>query len=251
MNPLKNTLRKLLLSIGYDIRKTSHIGLDSNFDIQRIFGMRPLRLIFDVGAHFGETATEYAKRFPEATIYSFEPSPDTFSILEKNMTSLPRVKTVNSALGDSCSEQTFFVNRLSATNSLLAARPDVADEVTRSLMENTRCTKVSVTTLDAFCRENQISAIDLLKIDVQGFESKVLAGARELLAEQRIALVYAEAILESHYDGQTTFPELYSMLSESGFELVDLYSHTRTPHHTTRWCDVLFVNLVALKKSAK
>ncbi len=249
MNPLKNILRDLLLSAGYDIRKTSHIGLDGNFDIQRMFGKRALRTIFDVGAHVGESAMEYARKFPLATIYSFEPFPKTFTILQENVAPWPHVRPVNSAIGDSCSTQTLFVNQFSATNSLLPARPDVADPGTRSLMKNVERVETPVTTLDTFCRDNQIATIDLLKIDVQGFESKVIAGASELLGQRRIALIYTEVTFESHYKGQTTFSELYAMLIQFGYELVDLYSHTRTTHHSVRWCDILFVNPLALERA--
>ncbi len=80
MKSPKSLLRKFFLTLGYDIRKTSHIGLDPCSDIQRLFGRRSLSVIFDVGAHTGESAIDYADQFPDATIYSFEPSPATYQI---------------------------------------------------------------------------------------------------------------------------------------------------------------------------
>ena len=248
MNLLKSALRNLLLSAGYDIRKTSHIGLDVNADIQRIFGKRPLRTILDVGAHRGESAVEYAEKFQSATIYSFEPSPQTFEILCDNVDRWPRIKPIQCALGANHGTQRFFLNKFSATNSFLPALPSVAHPDIRSLMENVEATDVSVRTLDAFCSENLIGSVDLLKLDVQGFESAVLAGGRTFLEERRIALLYTEVTFEKHYAEQTTFPQLYATLAEAGFEFVDVYGQTRRNNHSIRWCDMLFVNPDALER---
>ncbi len=249
MNPFKAVFRSLLRSAGYDVRKTSHVGLDATADVQRIFQKTQLRTILDIGAHLGESALAYAKSFPHAIIYSFEPSPQTFTALREAVAPCGRIKPVQQAVGAECQSQKFFLNKFSATNSMLPTIPNVAHADIRSLMENVESVDVPVTTLDFFCSRNHLEAIDLLKLDVQGFESEVLSGARVLLEEERVALVYTEVTFENHYAGQTTFAQLYAMLTQSGFELVDIYGQTRTSHHSIRWCDMLFVNPRALEKA--
>lgn len=165
------------------------------------------------------------------------------------MAGVARIKPVKSALGAKLGTQRFFLNKFSATNSLLPSLPDVANPEIRSFLENVECKEVPVTTLDAYCNENQIESIDLLKLDVQGFEAAVLGGAGTLLQEQRIALVYTEVTFEMHYAGQTTFPQLYATLTEWGFEFVDAYGQTRRSNHSIRWCDMLFVNPAALERA--
>lgn len=249
MNPLKAIFRSLLLSAGYDVRKTSHIGLDEKADIQRIFQTKPLQTILDLGAHLGETALACAEKFPRATIYSFEPSPQTFAALCKAVAGCDRIKPRQEAVGAECRTQKFFLNKFSATNSMLRTVPGAAHPEVRALMENVESVDVPVTTLDSFVSENHIESIDLLKLDVQGFESEVLRGARTLLEEARIALIYTEVTFETHYTGQTTFARLHDMLTKAGFELVDIYGQTRTVYHSIRWCDMLFVNPCALEKA--
>ncbi len=140
-----------------------------------------------------------------------------------------------------------FVNQFSATNSLLPALVENIRPETRPLMENVARAQVNVTTLDVFCQKMHIESIDLLKLDVQGFEAAVLRGGHELFAENRVASVYAEATFESHYASRLEFPHLFSSLRALGFEWVDAYGQTRNDHQGVRWCDMLFVNPKALR----
>ena len=119
---IKKTIHRLLSSAGYDIRKTSHVGLNAVNDIKRIYASRPILSIFDVGAHIGETAVEYSMAFPSASIYCFEPTPDTCRQLSINVSHLKKVKPYNLAIGESSRKQNFFVNSFSATNSFLPAK---------------------------------------------------------------------------------------------------------------------------------
>jgi FkbM family methyltransferase len=228
MNPFKSALQSLLHSAGYDVRKTSHIGLDANTDIQRIFGKRPLRVIFDVGAHLGETTQTYFHKFPQAMIYSFEPSPEAFMTLRQAVAEWNRVEPVQKGMDARCGTRKFFLNKFGATNSFLPALAVLPTPQIGSLMENVGVVEVTITTLDDFCAERNIQTIDLLKLDVQGFELEVLHGGRGLLEDERIPLIYTEVSFETHYAGQTTFSQLHPKLTQWGFELVDIYGQTRT-----------------------
>jgi FkbM family methyltransferase len=248
MNPIKNVLRTLLNTCGYDVRKTSHLGLDPLNDIEQILGRSP-RVVFDVGAHLGETAVLYAKKFPRATIHSFEPSPKTFAELQAVLKPYPNVRAVNVALGDAKGNRTLHMNQSSGTDSLLSSAGQLSDAAMAQLTKTIVEVPVAVRTLDEYCQANDIAFIDLLKMDVQGFELEVLQGARDLLAEQRIALIYSEVSFERFYEEQPFFQDVYVRLIEQGFQLVDLYGHARSAFQALRWCDALFVHPAALKKS--
>lgn len=250
MNLAKNALKKLLAAAGYELRKRSQIGLDDMNDVRQILGGRPAKTILDVGANEGQTAIRYAGGFPEATIYSVEPFPEAFAKLEANTRHLANVKLFNLAMGDAEEKRQLYVNQFSATNSLLEVAPEVKDPNTRQLMQPISQISIRVQKLDSFCHDAKIEFIELLKMDVQGFELEVLRGGESLLRRKRVAFIYSEVSFESLYVGQATFADLYARLTEQGFELVDLYGQTRSSSHSIRWCDMLFVNPEALQRSS-
>jgi FkbM family methyltransferase len=74
--------------------------------------------------------------------------------------------------------------------------------------------EVRVETLDKLCFDYDIIAPDLLKIDVQGYEARVLKGAPNILA--RTERVVIEIILAHHYDGQSDPQEIRELLAAGG-----------------------------------
>jgi len=239
-----------LAGLGYDIRKVSHIGLDVINDIEAIYRPGSPRIIFDVGAHRGETAAVFSSRFPASQIHSFEPSPETFTALQNHVSHLKNVRPVNVALGRSAGVNTLHINKSTATNSLLC-RARVEDKIIADLMEPVTAKTVTVQTLDEYCAGAGIEVVDVLKMDVQGFEIEVLGGGQRLLGQARIPLVYCEVSFKTLYKDQPLFEDVCRELVQNGFELVDLYGHVRSQLGSIQWCDALFVHPVALANRLK
>src|SRR6185436_1504795 len=57
-----------------------------------------VRTVLDIGANVGVTALYFARLFPNAAIYAFEPAPDNFAILQKNVANCARIRAFNFAL---------------------------------------------------------------------------------------------------------------------------------------------------------
>lgn len=141
-------------------------------------------VIFDIGAHVGESIDFFRRIFPGALLYSFEPDPDSFAKLK----SFADDKTFcfNIALSDKTGQVDFFRNRIAHTNSLLPVNINSEDSIYlqkvrlgQETWELDRFNKkiiVNAKRLDEFCAEQGVEHIDLLKIDVQGAETKVLRG---------------------------------------------------------------------------
>jgi thiazole synthase ThiGH ThiG subunit len=96
---------------------------------------------------------------------------------------------------------------------------------------------VQVQTLDHMTRE--LERVDLLKLDVQGFERQVLAGGHETL--QRTTALLIEANFVSHYASDDSFGTLTELLARAGFELWDLSPPFHAPNGRALWCDAVFV----------
>ena len=84
--------------------------------------------------------------------------------------------------------------------------------------------------------------IDLLKMDTQGYELHVLAGAEQTIRANNIAVVYSEVLFVPLYKGQAYFPEVYEHLVSRGFGLVNFYDTHYNDDGYLSWCDALFVH---------
>ena len=100
---------------------------------------------------------------------------------------------------------------------------------------------VPVTTIDEYCAERSINCIDVLKTDAQGFDLDVIKGARQMIAENRVHLIYLELIFSKMYERLPRLDEIYGHLADSGFELVCFYRFS-FQHDRAAVSDAMFVN---------
>ena len=94
-----------------------------------------------------------------------------------------------------------------------------------------------MTTLDEYAKKNQILSIDILKIDVQGFEPNVLIGAEGFLANKKIKFIETEVIFADGYEKIITFSSIESLLFEH-YRVVNITP--RNVGNKTIFADILF-----------
>jgi FkbM family methyltransferase len=172
--------------------------------------------VIDVGANTGGYGRELRASGYRGRIVSFEPVTAAFAELERRTTGDPAWERRNLALGASDDEKEINVASKTGSSSLLAMREEHhrgAPDVFYTGQERIRLRR-----LDSLNLEHLPPA--LLKIDVQGYEDKVLAGAIQTLAD--VALIECELSIAHLYEGQPSFRSMIDRLSELGFELVDL-----------------------------
>lgn len=143
---------------------------------------KPRTVLLDVGANVGVFAVTMGKLCSSASIFCFEPSPQTAEQLHRNIEAndLRNISVSQVAVSDS--EGTIlFSNNLDdpATNRIVPA----ASEISIS---------VPMTTLDAFLLKEGIAEVTLAKVDVEGAEPLVLQGARQSLRNGVIKLGLVE-----------------------------------------------------------
>ncbi|MDR3558001.1 MAG: FkbM family methyltransferase, partial [Candidatus Pacebacteria bacterium] len=130
-------------------------------------GNRPL-VLFDVGANVGHYTEALVSRFGNSShIYSFEPSKKTFQTLSdtigRNDACKGKTTLTNMGLSDKAGMVELFTD---ADNSGLASIYKRRLDHFNTFMDKSE--KIALTTLDEFCAKNRISAIDFLKMDVEG-----------------------------------------------------------------------------------
>lgn len=210
-------------------------------------------VVFDIGAHFGESVAYIRNLLPQSEIYSFEPDPDSFGILSAE--NIPGVYYFNLALSDNDGEAVFYRNRISHTNSLLRVNAHSQDSIAlsrereknaESVLEGVNV-EITVPTqkLDTFCHAHKIDHIDLLKIDVQGAERAVLQGAADIL--ERTKVIVLEISFFDYYEKSSSFLDVESLLLPFGFRLFSISEISNNPMNgRTDWAEVIYKRSGAL-----
>lgn len=224
-------------------RKKLILGRDVASDIKKLYPDLPVKTIFDVGANTGQTSQYFSYGFPKAHILAFEPIRATFTELQRNTAHLKRVSGFNYAFGSLEGNCTVYLKPDSQWNSLL-------DEVnTTSLVSEV----VTVKTIEQFCDENSIEAIDILKTDTEGFDIQVMQGANRYLSQGKIKFVLTEVGFLEADKSHTFFPDMHAYLVTKGFRFCCLYDLANYYYSDGSfglvYCNALFVNSKAINSS--
>jgi FkbM family methyltransferase len=210
----------------FHTRDGYRFGINWIDDLRHFPEGRNLRVAFDIGANRGQTALSLANAFPDASIHSFEPVAVTFKELEKTAAQLPRVRAHRLALADAPGELTMSADA-DGQNRLV-------DRAFTGAVE-----RVPVSTVDQFCAEHGIDRIDLLKIDVEGAELRVLKGASESFEKRSIPMLLSECdFFQRKYEPHTHFTDLIAFLEPLGYRVVSFYTGG-VDAIGWRWGDVL------------
>lgn len=189
-----------------------HVGEFRKFS-QRWIRESGIKTVLDIGANTGQFSSAVRAVLPEATIYAFEPLPDCYEELKRRLANHGRFHGFCVAVGDTEGTAEFWRCRFSKSSSILP----MADLHRRAFpwTASTLRTTVPVATLDSYAGKLDLKHTVLLKIDVQGYEERVIRGAAHVL--DQVDLILVEVSFQPLYEGQGRFEDVYSLLSRSGF----------------------------------
>lgn len=203
---------------------------------------RRIELVFDVGANAGQYGRWLRQRGYRGRIVSFEPIAEVFRQLEASAANDPLWDVHNCGLGAAAAEAEINVSHLTVYSSLLSVR-----EAARTFDENstvTRAETITVRTLDEMARDLP-AARSFLKIDTQGYERHVLAGAGETLPH--LLGVQMELPVIHLYADTWTMSEALDAMTGHGFVL-SLASVVN--YHSRDACAVVEFDCVFRRRSA-
>ncbi|MEA2715131.1 MAG: hypothetical protein QOG91_159 [Candidatus Parcubacteria bacterium] len=206
---MKEHLRRAFRAAGIDIVRTRDRIEPLGF--LRHFG---IRTAIDVGANAGQFAHDIRRVLPEAHIHSFEPIKECFLELVASRRGDRHFSPYNFALGDRAGMFVINKNEYSPSSSLLKNTALLEEAFPH--VGQTAKDEVEARTLDSVLSAQKLEKNILLKLDVQGYEDRVLRGAERLLAD--VSVIIAETSFYPLYAGQILFDGIYRTLAEKGFE---------------------------------
>jgi FkbM family methyltransferase len=164
-------------NLSYDLRTNGE-----TFVLETVARFQP-RMLFDVGANVGDWSIEAKARCPAAEVHAFEIAQPTFKVLLANTRHLPDVHCQNVGMSDVTGP--IHIRHYNSHTALTTAtdypHPFEFTELTSQVI-----------TGDAYATRNGIEHIDLLKIDVEGMEERVLNGFNGMISRKAIDLVQFE-----------------------------------------------------------
>jgi FkbM family methyltransferase len=196
-----------------------------------------VRTVFDCGANVGVISRIYADLFRAATIYAFEPVPETHAALARECAAVDRIVPVQAAVSDRDGEATIHLDADHWADSLIRRpEPDPArPRRGRTLMAPTLA-------LDGFAGSRGIEFVDLLKLDVEGAELLAISGAGRLLANQRVGVICCELNFKPRHAGHARASQIIEALWAHDYRLFDFYEETRPdPSRGIGWLDGIFL----------
>jgi FkbM family methyltransferase len=188
------------------------------------------QVVYDIGAHVGDWTEMCQAIYAPRDCYLFEPQKDYLERARPRQSRQGNWNFLPVALGDVEKEGVLHLTQNRAATSLLTSIPD------GDLFAETRSmgqTRVRVVPLDILVRQEKLPPPDLVKIDVQGFEAKVIAGGTVTLRQAKRIVI--ETSLCPIYEGQPLLPEILEILSGWGFQFVDFSDASRTWPNDCLW----------------
>jgi FkbM family methyltransferase len=167
-------------------------------------------LIFDVGAHTGNYSTALYNFFKEkAIIHAFEPAKKTHIQLLIHLNDNKQIIANNFGLGDSEKYQILYSNE--DCSGLASVYKRKLDHLGCYL---NKLEKVKLSTIDIYCKANNINRIHFLKLDIEGHELNALNGASQMLNEKRIEVIQFE-FGGCNIDSRTYFRDFFYLLKNN------------------------------------
>lgn len=205
--------------------------------------LKPGDVFLDVGANIGIFSLLASKKVgKKGFIHSFEPTPQTFQRLTYNikLNSFQNIYSHNKALSNKVGDNEFIISLdgFDAWNSF--GKPSQGTNFTKLIVETD--------TLDNFIKGNCLTKIDLIKIDVEGWEVPVLEGGVEYFTKPNSAALLVEFSDQNLLNAGYTSLTLFNKLIDYGYKIFyyDVKNQRLVPERFRQ--SYQYLNLIALKQ---
>jgi FkbM family methyltransferase len=235
---MKRAIHSLLKAFGYRVvRIEDDAGAPRASERLAPFlaGLKGLgfapRHIVDVGANHGLWTREAIGFFPEARYTLVEPQDELKRDIQDLVARGCKIEWVNAAAGDRAGVLPFTIASRDDSSTLSLSEEEARDAGFRRVL-------VEVKTLNEIVGSRGLACPEMVKIDAEGFDLKVLAGASELLGKTEVLLVEAAVCC----DLENSVARVVEFMCGAGYRTFDVTDLNRSPRHNVLWlCELAFI----------
>jgi len=225
---LKALIQSLLRPFGLRLSRLNNVrgpdyGASVLFPTLKGFGFSP-RYVIDIGANHGNWTRTAIKYFPEAEYLLIEPQDQLKVCVQDLIDSGSKIRWINAGVADKSGILRFYVSDRDDSSTFL---PREQQPLTRVASEK----MVEVKTLDEIVSTYNLPTPDMVKIDAEGFDLKVLQGASSLISKTDVFLLEAGVICPF----ENSVARVVSTMENFGYRLVDITELNRSPKHGVLW----------------
>ena len=232
---IKRLVHSGLAKLGYRVVKIEKVPGESGplglfFSMVRARGFSPKHII-DVGANKGNWTRLAIHFFPDAEYTLVEPQDFLKTYIQDLIDSGYKIRWINAGAGNAPGKLQFTLYGRDDSSTFA-----LTEEQARSL--GLQQILVEVRTLNEILRTEGLQPPDILKIDAEGLDLQVLAGASELLGRTEIILV--EALIVG--GRENTLTKVIQRMDEAGYHILDITDVNRSPKYGVLWlCELAFL----------
>ena len=214
---VKQRIQDLLWKLGIDVsrsRSLYHPLGRKKFLLEK----NDIDVGLDIGANTGQVGYELRNYLGyKGKIISFEPLREAYESLQQRTSSDPHWKIFNVALGDIQEKRHINISENLVSSSFLDILPLHAKAAPASIYTDKQ--KIHIKTLDSLFRDLYDEHNNIyMKIDTQGFDSRVINGAKKSLVY--IKFVQVEMSLVPLYKDEVLFDKMLNLMTENGFLMI-------------------------------
>jgi len=225
---VKALIQSLLRPFGLRLSRLDHVqapdyGASVLFTTLKRFGFSP-RHVLDIGANHGNWTRVALNYFPEAEYLLIEPQDHLKVHVQDLIDSGYKIRWINVGVADKPGTLRFYVSDRDDSSTFL---PREEQPQTRVASETT----VAVETLDAIVSTYKLPAPEMVKIDAEGFDLKVMQGAASLIGKTDLFLLEAGVLCPF----ENSVVRVVSTMEYLGYRLVDITELNRSPKHGVLW----------------
>jgi FkbM family methyltransferase len=238
--PFTRVVRKAMNAFGYEIIKLQHAN---SFELGKWIAEVDIKTIIDVGSNEGQFIKSINKLLPGRKIIAFEPIKNCFDILKANTKGL-NVTYHNCGLSNYNGTTEINVSENLVSSSILPM-----EDLHKNLYPQSKYISkqtIELKRLDDVIQKADLEGNVLLKIDVQGYEDKVIEGGKDTI--QKVSVVIIEFSYEPVYEGQWLFDQTYRYFTDNGFKYAGVVDQARSSRNGIPiYGDAIFVKSDKLK----
>ena len=174
------------------------------------------KFIIEIGAHKGTDTEALHKNFPDTHIHSFEANPTLYNKYLKDLED-DKLTIINKAISEKNGEITFYVDENPIGDCGASSLLEAERNYLRTYVKKETPVQVQTLKLEDYMNDNNIDKVDLLWMDIEGYEYYVLKDIKNIL--NKFQYIYLEVNFQRFRKNMVLFNTLNKFMEENNFEI--------------------------------